>query len=112
MRAGRVYNHGRLAGRLEERDDATFRFIYEPAYLADPETSAISLTLPKREQPYVSDTLFAFFYGLLSEGSTRRLQSRLLRIDEEDAFGLLLATAHDAIGSVTIEPVDTEERAQ
>jgi serine/threonine-protein kinase HipA len=41
---------------------------------------------------------------MLSEGVNKRLQSTLLRIDEEDSFGLLLATAQsDTIGAVTIK---------
>lgn len=103
MRRGRVYNHGRLAGTIEERDDGSYCFRYDAEYLADPSTTAISLTLPLREQHYISDHLFSFFYGLLAEGSTRKLQCRRLRIDEDDAFGLLLATARDTIGSVTVE---------
>ena len=103
MRRGNVYNSQRLAGILEELDDGRYRFTYDPDYLADESTGPISLTLPKRQQPYISDHLFSFFYGLLSEGPNRRLQCRLLGIDEDDAFGLLLATAGDTIGSVRVE---------
>jgi HipA-like protein len=103
-RRGLVYNHGILAGTLDERADGSFVFAYHQTYLARPAPSPISLTLPCRSKPYTSDHLFPFFYGLLSEGGTRTLQSRLLRIDEEDHFGLLLATAADTIGSVTITP--------
>ncbi len=99
-----MYNHGVRAGTLVEFTDASFQFTYDKAYLASPGASAISLTLPCRREPYRSDHLFPFFYGLLAEGGTRALQSRLLRIDEEDHFGLLLATATDAIGSVTVAP--------
>ncbi|MGM0556821.1 MAG: HipA N-terminal domain-containing protein [Myxococcota bacterium] len=109
MRRAKVYNHGRLAGILEERDDGGYRFTYESSYLEDPETEPVSLTLPERSKPYESDQMFAFFYGLLSEGSTRRLQSALLKVDEDDAFGLLVATAADAIGSVTLGPYDDGE---
>lgn len=83
MRSAKVYNHGRLAGVIEELDDGSFRFTYDPSYVADPEAEGISLTLPKCAEPYESEHLFSFFYGLLSEGSTRKLQSRLLNIDEE-----------------------------
>lgn len=103
MRRGLVKNHGRLAGVLEELDDGRFRFTYNQEYLLDEETSGVSLTLPKRAEPYYSSLLFPFFFGLLAEGSTRELQSRLLRIDEEDSFGLLLATGHNTIGSVSVE---------
>ena len=109
MRRAKVYNHGRLAGVLEERDEGGYRFTYVASYLEDPESEPVSLTLPKRPEPYESDAIFAFFYGLLSKGSTRRLQSILLKVDDEDAFGLLIATAGDAIGSVTVAPYEEEE---
>lgn len=104
MRRCRVYNHNRFAGVLEQLDDGTFRFCYDEAYLADDSTEPVSLTLPKRGEPYRCDHLFPFFYGLTAEGANRRLQARLLGIDEDDAFGLLMATGRDTIGSVTVEP--------
>ena len=43
---------------------------------------------------------------MLSEGANRQVQSTLLHIDENDDFGIMLATAqHDTIGAVTIKPV-------
>ena len=108
-RRAAVYNHDRRAGVLEELKDGTFRFTYAPDYVREAETEPISLTLPKRSEPFESPSMFAFFYGLLSEGSTRSLQSTLLKVDEEDAFGLLVATGGDTIGSVTVHPYDDEQ---
>lgn len=102
MRKGLVYNHGRFAGVIEEHSDGSFFFTYDAEYVSDSATFAISLTLPKTSTPYHSNVLFPFFYGLLAEGTTRSLQCRLLRIDENDFFGLLLATAGDTVGSVTV----------
>lgn len=93
-----------LAGLLEEVPGG-FRFTYETAYLADPSLPAVSLTLPKRAEPHESPHLFPFFFGILAEGSTKDLQCRLLKIDEEDHFGRLLATlGGDVIGSVHVLP--------
>ena len=103
MRRGRVLNHGQLAGLIEELDDGSCRFTYDPAWLASG-GAPVSLALPTRSEPYTSPGLFPFFFGLLAEGSARALQHRLLRIDEQDHFGLLLATAADSIGSVSVEP--------
>lgn len=67
---------------------------------------AISLTLPKSSQEHRSRHLFPFFFNMLSEGSNRLSQSRLLRIDEKDHFGILLATPqHDTVGAITVKPV-------
>ena len=103
MRRALVRNHGRRVGILEE-DSGKYRFTYDLSYVESP-MGAISLTLPKGALSYTSDALFPFFAGLLSEGTTRDLQHRMLRIDDADAFGLLVATGGDAVGSVTVEPL-------
>ena len=62
--------------------------------------------MPVREEPYKSDYLFPYFFNMLSEGANRKTQSMLLHIDEDDDFGILLATAQvDTIGAVTIKPI-------
>ena len=105
MRAG-VYNNGILAGILEKRLDGTYSFEYDEAYLQNDKNLSISLTLPKRITRHESDTLFAFFFGLLSEGVNKNIQCRLLKIDENDYFGRLLLTAQeDNIGSITVKPL-------
>jgi HipA-like protein len=105
-RRGAVLNSGVPAGILEETPEGGYRFTYDPHYLADPSASAVSLTLPRRSQPYESQVLFPFFYGLLAEGSAKALQCRLLKLDENDSFGRLLTTAGaDVIGSVTVEGI-------
>lgn len=104
MRSGIVRVTGIRAGRISETSEG-FRFRYDPDYLARADAVAVSLTLPLQREPFDSRHLFAFFEGLLSEGSLRSIQSRKYRIDEEDSFGLLLRTASaDVIGSVTVEP--------
>lgn len=67
----------------------------------------VSLTLPLSDKPYHSKVLFTFFFNMLSEGENRELQSRLLHIDKDDDFGILLATAqYDTIGAVTVKPIE------
>ncbi len=101
-RSGRVYCRGLLAGRLDETPEG-FRFAYDARYLADADGPPVSLTLPKRKDPFVSSTLFPFFYGLLAEGALKAAQCRKLRIDENDHFGRLLKTAGaDTIGAITV----------
>ncbi len=100
-----VYNHGKRAGLLEEVPGG-YTFAYAPDYLANSSLPSISLTLPKRGEPYRSAVLFPFFFGLLAEGVNRGLQCRRWQIDEKDYFGLLLATArYDTVGSVTLKPL-------
>ena len=101
-----VYNNGLLAGLLEKTEQREYVFTYNIEYLNSVETYAISLTLPKKEHIYRSSKLFPFFYGLLSEGVNKQTQCKLLKIDENDHFSLLLKTANsDTIGSITIKEI-------
>lgn len=105
MRRLDVYRKGRLAGLLTETDDGQYVFRYDDTYYSDPSMPAVSLTLSKNKQEYSSSELFPFFINMLSEGSNRKTQSRLLKIDEDDHFGLLSAVAgSDTIGAVTLKP--------
>ncbi|HHN47910.1 MAG TPA: phosphatidylinositol kinase [Bacteroidales bacterium] len=106
MRQAEVYRNGILAGTLTEENRRQFVFKYEDNYFNDNKLPPVSLTLPKTQKEYSSEFLFPFFFNMLSEGVNRRLQSKLLRIDEEDHFGLLLATArYDTPGAVTVRPI-------
>lgn len=108
MRRAEVCFNGELAGILKEDAQRHFTFTYVDAWFANPEKPAVSLTLPKTQKEYHSKILFPFFFNMLSEGVNRKLQSRVLRIDENDYFGLLLATArNDTIGSITVKAVKT-----
>lgn len=103
MRRGLVKIGVHPAGVLEETNSG-YRFYYDPQYLSQPNAVAVSLTLPLRSEPFLSPHLFAYFEGLLAEGSLRDMQSRKYKIDEQDSFGLLLTTASsDVIGNVTVE---------
>jgi serine/threonine-protein kinase HipA len=57
-------------------------------------------------EPYESERLFPFFAGLIPEGWLLDLTSRTLKIDPENAFGILLATGGECIGAVSVVPVD------
>ena len=109
MREARVIFKDREAGRLTQHDDGSFTFCYLDVWLADKDKPAISLTLPKREQPFHSSFLFPFFYNLLPEGSNKELVCKLNRIDTADDFGLLMTSAkYDSIGAVRILKIDKE----
>ena len=106
MRAAEIYRNGILAGILTEEDLRNYIFRYDDNYLSDSSKPSVSLTLPKRQQEYRSTALFPFFFNMLSEGVNKRLQNTRLRIDENDDFGLLLATArYDTPGAITVKPV-------
>ncbi|MCQ2186515.1 MAG: HipA N-terminal domain-containing protein [Bacteroidales bacterium] len=106
MRQCEIFVKGVFAGVLTETDGRKFEFTYDGRYLADDALPPVSLTLPKRKEPYYSDSLFSCFFNILSEGENRRFQSQLLHIDEKDDFGILLETAQsDTIGCLTVKPI-------
>lgn len=109
MRTLEIYRNGILAGLLTEENRNHYTFRYDDNYFMDDSKPAISLTLPKTQKEYNSEFLFPFFFNMLSEGVNRKLQSIQLKIDEEDNFGLLAATAqYDTIGAVTVKPIITK----
>ena len=109
MRTLEIYRSGILAGLLIEENRKNYVFRYEDQYFLDENQPAVSLTLPKSQKEDTSEFLFPFFFNMLSEGVNRKLQSLQLRIDENDNFGLLAATAqYDTIGAVTVKPIATK----
>lgn len=109
MRKVEVYRNGVFAGTLKEEGRQRFVFTYDDIYFSNFNLPAVSLTLPKSQKEHYSESLFPFFFNMLSEGVNRELQSKLLRNDEDDHFGLLMATAqYDTIGAVTVKPILTE----
>lgn len=104
MRKATVLYKKEPAAELLQLDDGTFIFRYLDTWFDDERKPAISLTLPKKKQEYESSSLFPFFFNMLPEGSNKQSVCFQNRIDEKDAFGLLLLTAtSDTIGAVTIE---------
>jgi HipA-like protein len=106
MKQGNVFNNNTFAGILAKLNDGTYVFEYDANYIGNVNMPAISLTLPKSQKVFVSNVLFPFFFSLLSEGSNKKLQSKILKIDEDDHFAFLLKTAnHETIGAIKIEEV-------
>jgi HipA-like protein len=104
MRQLAIFRNGEFTGILTEQNRQSYSFRYDPSYFSDKDKPAISLTLPKTQEEYTNRNLFPFFFNMLSEGVNRKLQCRLLKIDEDDNFGLLMATAqYDTIGAITVK---------
>ena len=105
MKKAKVYRNDVLAGILTQEKINSYVFRYEDTYINNPEFPAISLTLPKSRQEHHSKFLFPFFFNMLSEGINKKLQCQQLKIDKNDYFSLLLATAqYNTIGAITVKP--------
>jgi serine/threonine-protein kinase HipA len=96
MRKALIYQQGIPAGYLTETEQG-----YDFQYLADYVGSAVSLTMPVADKPYMFDEFPPFFDGLLPEGYQLESLLRRLKIDRTDSFSQLIAVGADLVGSVT-----------
>ena len=108
-RTAYVYVRDAFAGILKETDEG-YSFCYDRGYIegagnkaGEAKPSAVSLTLPVREEEYTSKTLFSFFDGLIPEGWLLDVVSHNWKLDSRDRFGLLLVACKDPIGNVRIK---------
>ena len=76
-----VYYGAKEAGELVKKPDG-YAFTYNAAYLSDPESMPISLSMPLAQTKYESPTLFPFFDGLLPEGWLLELTCKAAKIDK------------------------------
>ena len=103
-RTAQIFVRDKLAGILRETDEG-YSFVYDTDYLSSDNPSAVSLTLPLTEKPYVSKTLFAFFDGLIPEGWLLDVVVHNWKLNEKDRFGILIAACKDPIGNVSVREV-------
>lgn len=102
LRKAYIWVGNRVAGELSETVEGEFIFQYEKTYCDDPTAHPVSLTLPKKWEPYSSKNLFPFFDGLIPEGWLLNIGIKNWKIDPRDRFGLLLHLCHDCIGNVSV----------
>lgn len=107
MRKAQILMLDRIAGILEERDDG-YVFQYVPSYLESSDATAVSLSLPIREEPYFDKRLFPFFDGLIPEGWMLNIAERTWKLNQRDRMGLLLACCRDCIGAVSVVPMNED----
>ena len=104
MKKAKVYMHEKWSGVLTE-DEYGYHFQYEQLYLDQPDAEPISLTLPLTSREYQSNVLFPFFDGLIPEGWLLDIATKNWKLNARDRMSILLATCHDCIGAVSVEPL-------
>ncbi len=104
MKSVTVYVKGVAAGVLAHFRRGGYEFRYTREYRESGRPS-VAFSLPKSQAVHRSDVLFPFFYGLLAEGACKKMQCRMLRIDENDHFTRLAETCRQGvIGVVYVLP--------
>lgn len=101
-RTADIYVRNIYAGKLEEIEEG-YQFQYDKDYLQSEKPSAVSLTMPLKEERYFSKTLFSFFDGLIPEGWLLDMVTHNWKIDTKDRFALLLIACKDCIGNVSVQ---------
>jgi serine/threonine-protein kinase HipA len=104
-KSAKIYYQTELAGFLTE-SDAGYDFIYDKTYLLTSNAKPISLTIPLSANKYHSNTLFAFFDGLIPEGWLLDIAKDHWKVSTNDRFELLLLTCRDTIGAVGVIPIE------
>ena len=108
MRKAEIKIYDTTAGWLVE-DENGYHFNYDNSYLNSANPDPISLTLPLKEQPYISKILFPFFDGLIPEGWLLDIAQNNWKLNPRDRMGLLMACCKDCIGAVSVDPLNNEE---
>lgn len=108
QRSGRVLFKNKLAGIVWQDEDG-YGFRYDEDYLKSLAASPISLTLPLRQAPYVSNTMIPFFDGLIPEGWLLDITVKNWKVNPNDRMELLLVACKDCIGAVGVELIENEE---
>ncbi len=101
-RTAKIFVNDLLAGTLTESSEGEYSFQYDADYLVNEKNLPVSLTLPKRKEPYSSDVLFPFFDGLIPEGWLMDIGIKNWKLNSKDRMGLLLHLCADCIGNVSV----------
>jgi serine/threonine-protein kinase HipA len=93
-----------LVGALHVDPHGDLSFVYDQAWLDDPDGRPISQSLPMRAEPFNRREARPFFAGLLPEEAQRQAIAETLGISERNDFRLLEALGGDVAGALTLWP--------
>ncbi|WP_207515217.1 HipA N-terminal domain-containing protein [Longitalea luteola] len=101
---GKVLYKNLYAGIIWQ-DENGYGFQYDKHYLNSQAPFPVSLTLPLREEPYLSNTMIPFFDGLIPEGWLLEITVKNWKVNRNDRMEILLIACKDCIGAVSIERI-------
>ncbi|RKX70164.1 phosphatidylinositol kinase [candidate division TA06 bacterium] len=104
-RKGKVLVHNTPAGIISEEEDG-YQFKYFKEYIENKNAQSVSLSLPLKEEPFISKTMFPFFDGLIPEGWLLNIAQKTWKLNPRDRMGLLLACCRDCIGAISVIPME------
>ena len=104
MRTLTVWWEGAVVGSLTTNRHGAMRFTYDASRLADPAAPALSVSLPKRPEPFPPRQCRPFFEGLLPEGAQRDAVATALGVSRANEFKLLERLGGEVAGALTLWP--------
>ncbi|MFZ5683152.1 MAG: type II toxin-antitoxin system HipA family toxin [Pseudomonadota bacterium] len=99
-----VWWDGARVGVLRIDEHGDLAFVYDVDWLADADRPAISVSLPKRADPFGRRETRPFFAGLLPEETQREAAARALGVSARNDFRLLERLGGDVAGALTLWP--------
>jgi serine/threonine-protein kinase HipA len=99
-----VWWDGARVGLLRVDENGDLEFAYDGAWLADETRPAISISLPKRPEPFNRRETRPFFAGLLPEETQRDAVAHALGVSKANDFRLLERLGGDVAGALTLWP--------
>lgn len=99
-----VWWAGSQVGMLRIDEHGDLSFAYAEPWLADPAAPAISISLPKREEPFNRRETRPLFAGLLPDEGQRVTVAQALGVSAANDFRLLEQLGGDVAGALSLWP--------
>ena len=99
-----VYLNSDLAGQLVQDNGGQMSFAYAEGWLAKPEATSISRSLPLRTEMFSRNECRGFFAGILPEASNRDIIAHNLGISARNDYAMLDRIGGECAGAVTFLP--------
>ena len=100
-----IFLNGRLVGRLTKTPAGSIDFQYDTSWLDWQQAFPVSLSLPLREDRYVSEPVLAVLDNLLPDSTDiRRQVAERADAGGTDPFSLLAAIGRDCVGALQFLP--------
>lgn len=96
-----VYFEARLTGEIEQMKSGSMEFKYDPAWLGDKESFALSYSLPKQDKVFSTEA-DSFFGNYLPEGPVRQAICEIQGISIDNDFALLKKIGGECAGALVI----------
>ena len=96
-----VWFDGLAVGQVDVAADGTLSFRYADRWLQTDGAFPLSVTMPLRTEPYLSDIISPWLANLLPEEDQLRVLTRSLGLDQADVLAVLAEIGGDTAGALS-----------